>query len=93
MFCKNCGRDGLSGDAIFCPSCGAQTGNSDAVAKATTVEPWTTNKFTWLIVLSLLMPVIGWIFGIIGLTKEPTRNQGGIVLAVGILAAIVWSQL
>jgi uncharacterized OB-fold protein len=85
-FCKACGNEVVD-SAVVCVKCGS------SVAKESKVEAWSTGKMWGYSVLSFLIPLIGIIFGIIGLTKEERRMQGGILMVVSIFALGFWSAI
>lgn len=71
MFCKNCGKE-ICDEAVICIGCGCVTkdellenkpkGNGMAIAG---------------FVCSFFYPILGWIFGGIGLAKAKKRNGKG----------------
>ena len=68
MFCKNCGKE-IDNNAFVCPHCGV---------KVATAEPQKeeTNVFAGLSYLGILIPLLGWIFGGIGLSKAKKTGKG-----------------
>ena len=74
MFCRECATD-ISYTALACPSCGAVTDNKQAK------ERWSTGLFATLMVLSVLIPLIGWISGGIALYRRET-DHGAWLLGV-----------
>ena len=85
-FCKACGTEVLD-TAIVCVKCGSPLTNDSAVTA------WSTNRMWGYGVLAFLIPIVGIVLGIIGLTKEPRRLQGGILLIVSIFAIGFWKGL
>ncbi len=53
-------------------------------------RPWSTGWLVALIIATVVFPVVGIVAGIVGLTKKSKRTQGGILLAVAIVAFLVW---
>ncbi len=84
MFCSNCGEE-INEKAIVCPKCGCATSNY--VPK--TEEPKVEEKNGMAIagfVCSFFVPILGWVFGGIGLARAKKRKGKHKALAI---AAIV----
>jgi len=79
MFCNSCGKE-IVDEAVVCVGCGCAVKPVKA-----TGEKWSTGTMVALVIGSILIPLIGIIFGIIGLNKEEKKGQGGLLLAIGIL--------
>ncbi|MCF7911461.1 MAG: hypothetical protein K9M99_02955 [Candidatus Cloacimonetes bacterium] len=98
MFCPGCGNE-VANDAVICVKCGRRVGK-EAIAGAEDGK-WTTGVFVALILVTVLVPyvggLIGLIFGIIGLTKPAKKKQGLILIltAVGgfILSMAFWGAV
>jgi len=83
MFCNRCGKE-IADDAVVCIGCGR------AVKPiAATGEKWGTGAMIALVIGTLFVPLIGIIFGIIGMNKEAKKGQGATLLAIGIIMVIV----
>lgn len=89
-FCKACGKEVVD-TAVICPGCGSETGVKKEVEK--TSRKWSNGKFAAFIVLGILLPIIGTIMGIIGLTQEENRQNGGICLGVSLVSWILWASV
>lgn len=81
MFCKNCGKM-IDNNAYVCPHCGV---------KVTVDEPKqeTTNVFAGLSYLGILIPLLGWIFGGIGLSKAQKTGTGAGLSIGGLIVSTV----
>lgn len=88
-FCTACGKEVLE-TAVVCIGCGSALGNNSVVCD---VEPWTQGKMIGYGILSFLLPLVGGILAIIGLTKEPRRMQGAILMGITIFALFFWSAI
>lgn len=98
MFCPGCGNE-VADDAVICVKCGRQIGKGGK--GQTGDEKWNTGVFVALILVTLLIPyvggLVGLIFGIIGLTKPEKKKQGLtlLLIAVGgfILSIAFWGTV
>lgn len=70
MFCKNCGSE-IDDKAYVCPKCGCLTGTVDNNAPASGL----------LIALSVLMPLVGIIMGIVNLSSGNKRSGKAYLIA------------
>lgn len=52
-------------------------------------EKWGGGTMALLIIGTILIPLVGIIAGIYGLTKEAKRRQGGLLLGLGIFMVLV----
>ncbi|HTQ61149.1 MAG TPA: DUF4870 domain-containing protein [Candidatus Solibacter sp.] len=90
-FCKACGQE--TGDATFCPKCGAPQGSAPggAVAAPTAAAPATAGMEEN--VAGLLCYLVGWITGLIFLLidKRPfVKFHGAQSIALNIAFFVVW---
>jgi hypothetical protein len=53
-------------------------------------EPWGTGPMIALIIGTLLIPLIGIVFGIMGLCSSEKKGQGGTLLALGMIMLVVY---
>ena len=74
MFCKNCGQE-ISEDAVVCPHCGVATEKFGLVDKQPIAEK--NGIAVAGFVCSFFIPILGWIFGGIGLSRANKRNGKG----------------
>ena len=80
MFCSHCGKE-IDDAAVVCVGCGC------AVEPAN--EKWSTGAMVALVIGTLIIPLVGLIAGIIGLTKNgKKKTQGGILLGLAIIMMI-----
>ncbi len=93
MYCKNCGKE-IDDNSIYCSHCGARQDYSQNTYLYVGFE----NKVWGIlsIVFAFLMPVLGIVFGVIGLsTYKDQENRKlckigiGIVIAEFVLAIIL----
>lgn len=82
MFCNSCGKE-IADDAVVCIGCGRPVKPLKSSG-----EKWGTGSMIGLVVGSIVIPLIGIIFGIIGLTKEEKKGQGAALLTIGIIMAV-----
>lgn len=87
MFCSYCGR-WLPDNAVVCPGCGCPTRN--AVVPTQPEEPKSNGMAIAGFVCSFFIPILGWIFGGIGLSKAGKRKGKGKGLSI---AALIISTL
>ena len=75
MYCKNCGAN-LDNQAVVCPYCGVATDNLYAVPVE---EPKKEGNGMALagFICSFFVPLLGWIFGGIGLSRAKKREGKG----------------
>ena len=74
MFCKNCGQE-ISEEAVVCPHCGVATEKFRLEDKQPIVEK--NGIAVAGFVCSFFIPILGWIFGGIGLSRANKRNGKG----------------
>lgn len=83
MFCSKCGNE-IMDEAVICPKCGCKTGNL--------AENKDDSVSGGLMAVSILVPIIGVILGIIYLCQKKTK-AGTAYLVAGVISWIVWQQL
>jgi len=81
-FCTTCGNEIEWVNSVVCTKCGV------AIKKETSDTKWSTGAMVGLSIASIIIPLVGLVSGIYGLTKEAKRAQGGILLAIGILMTV-----
>ena len=82
MFCSKCGSS-LDDSAVVCPNCGIPTANWERE------QIVNTNKNGMAVagfVCSFFVPLLGWIFGGIGLSRANKRNGKGKGFSIAALA-------
>ncbi|MBR2613994.1 MAG: zinc-ribbon domain-containing protein [Clostridia bacterium] len=101
MYCTKCGKQ-LDNDAVICPDCGEKTENyrEDFFKDETPVgqEEKKANSegengmAIAGFVCAFFMPILGWIFGGIGLAKalKPNGKRKGLAIAAIIIATVVF---
>ena len=89
MVCKNCGQE-LSDDATICFFCGVPTENFDKQEKVDKSKEKTVNAMAIVgFIFSFLVPILGWIFGGIGLKKA--EKEEGVGRKLSIIAIVISS--
>ena len=78
-YCVNCGKE-IDDNAYVCPNCGVKVATEENYKEK-------GNVFSWLSFLGILIPLLGWIFGGIGISKAQKLNGKG--LAPSIIGLIV----
>ena len=87
MYCRKCGHE-IPDDSNVCPYCGVSTVPTDEINNYPYERPKNTIAIAGFIT-SFFFPILGWIFGIMGL-KRASQGYGGRKLAI---AAIVIATL
>lgn len=87
MFCQNCGNE-LHEQAIICPKCGMPTLNYYQQSKCTSeINGFAIAGF----ICSFFIPLLGWIFGSIGLSRAIKRNEKkGLAITSLIISSITF---
>lgn len=85
MFCKNCGKE-LCENAVICPGCGVVTDNMAKVVQPKTEQPESNGMAIAGFICSFFVPLLGWIFGGIGLSRSAKRNGKGKGFSIAALA-------
>ena len=86
-FCQRCGAQ-LTDDAAFCPNCGSPAQRANDGYE---VVPNQTNGFAIAgLACSFFSPLLGWIFGGIGLNRANRMNGSGRGMSI---AAIVIASI
>ena len=91
-YCSKCGNQ-LLDEAVFCPKCGCAVDNRYAPTPAPTQQTTAsgTNGFAIAgFICAFFIPLLGWIFGGIGISKANKMGGKGKGLAV---AAIIISTV
>lgn len=81
MFCKNCGKE-IDDKAFVCPNCGVKVAEDEPKQKE-------SNVFAGLSYLGIIMPLLGWIFGGIGLAKANKTGKGAGLSIGGLIVTTV----
>ncbi len=79
MFCRNCGSE-ICNEAVVCPKCGV------AVKPLQTIEPEKNGMAVAGFVCSFFVPLLGWIFGGVGLSRANKRNGKGKRFSIAAIA-------
>ncbi len=83
MFCTKCGKEILDMAAV-CVGCGCPV-------KSTKVPEgkWSSGAMVALVIGSVLMPLIGIVFGVIGLNRIEKKQQGKLLLGIALLTILL----
>ena len=73
MFCTNCGKE-INNQAVICPHCGVPTQNCNLTQVYTRQNNDKNGIAIAGFVCSFFIPLLGWIFGGIGLSRANKRN-------------------
>ena len=73
MYCKSCGKEILE-EAVVCPYCGVQLRE---LKREEAPAPMKNGMAIAGFVCSFLIPILGWIFGGIGLSRAKKRQGKG----------------
>ena len=84
MFCSNCGKE-LHDEAVVCPNCGVMTGKETSMYTSQAKQE-TNGMAIAGFVCSFLVPILGWVFGGIGLARASKRNGKGKGFSIAALA-------
>lgn len=72
MFCVHCGKE-INDQAIVCPNCGVATGNYKVTRNNSPSNDGNGMAIAGF-VCSFFIPLLGWIFGGMGLFRAQKRN-------------------
>ena len=86
MYCQHCGKE-IPDDAVVCIGCGRAV---KPLPQQVAAKKWSGGMLALLIILTIFIPLVGIIAGIVGLTKEEKRGQGGLLLGLGIFMVFFW---
>ncbi len=85
MFCSQCGAE-IPADAAFCLECGKAV---KPLMREVSDDKWSNGVMALLIIVTILLPLIGIIGGIYGLSKEAKRSQGVLLLGIAVFLILV----
>ena len=98
MFCPNCGTK-IEDGVRFCPNCGAKIEEAilppeDEDGKLGLLTPqknqsWNTWMMTFLIIVSILIPLIGIIIGLVNKNKEGKEKQAKTILITSLVVIAI----
>ena len=83
MFCRNCGQE-ISDEAVVCPHCGVATDKFRLEENKPSVEK--NGIAVAGFVCSFFIPILGWVFGGIGLSRANKRKGKGKGFSIASLA-------
>lgn len=87
MFCRNCGNE-ICDDVVVCPKCGVP------VYSLTKEKKFKNGMAIAGFVCAFIIPLLGWIFGGIGLSNASKNNGKGRGLSIAaIIIACVMFQI
>lgn len=83
MFCKTCGEE-INENAVVCPKCGCLVG--EFLKSEDTKEENKNGMAIAGFVCSFLSPILGWVFGGIGLARSKKKKGKGKGFSIAALA-------
>ena len=83
MFCSYCGRF-IPDNTVVCPICGCPTRNARMIPSEPE-QPKSNGMAIAGFICSFFIPILGWIFGGIGLSKASKRKGKGKGLSIAAL--------
>lgn len=92
VFCQFCGGR-VTPDAVLCVSCGRQIKALQGAVhpqKKAEDKPASAGEFVLMVILTLAIPLAGFLFGIIGLSRRGKQAQGGVLLALSIIFGAIY---
>ena len=88
MFCRNCGQV-IANNADVCIHCGVKVENKQNANKS--IEKKSNTNAIVGFIFSFIIPLVGFICSIVGLTKVKTCNSGkGLAIAGIIISVLNW---
>ena len=98
-YCVKCGKE-LVDEAVVCPGCGCAAGNENSnhkeyASRPVEVEdthdaPESSGLASAAIALSFISPIVGFILGLVGLSKYKTDRCRSRCRTAIILSVVVW---
>jgi len=89
-FCQFCGGR-VAADAVLCVSCGRQIkalhGALATVETKPDEKPASAAEFVLMVIFTLIIPIAGFVFGVIGLSRRGKQAQGGVLLGLSLIVA------
>ncbi len=86
MFCKNCGNEIKEKDE-FCSKCGTPITEKNDSAEVSKEEKVDKNGMAIAgFVCSFFIPILGWVFGGIGMARANKRNGKGMGFSIAAIA-------
>ena len=83
MFCSNCGKE-VDNQAVVCPYCGVMTEKGKSFSEKP--EKQGNGMAIAGFVCSFLVPILGWVFGGIGLSRANKQDGKGKGFSIAALA-------
>lgn len=90
MYCTKCGAE-INDEAVICPNCGCATSNYTPTTNVKE-EPNSNGIAVAGFICSFFVPLLGWIFGGVGLARANKRNGKGKGLSIAsiVIASIMF---
>ena len=90
MYCSKCGNE-INDQAVVCPHCGVATSNFNQSVTPATNKDKNAMAIAGF-VCSFFAPILGWIFGGIGLARANKRNgkHKGFAIAALAIASVMF---
>ena len=84
MYCKKCGRE-LEEGFVCCPNCGTfidSALDNRGVEQKEEYRVNQSNVFSIIAICTFIIPLLGWIFGGLGIKKSKELNGKGKILSI-----------
>jgi hypothetical protein len=89
-FCRECGTQQKSNNAIICLNCGSAIQGTSLVNANI---PWSGSKLMTYLFLAFLLPIVGLIVGTYGIFNESNRGKGLIIILFSIFSWAFWTAI
>jgi hypothetical protein len=86
MYCRFCGKE-INDKAVVCTGCGQPVENTES--KILAGEPWSLLVMVGLVAITLFVPPIGLVAGILGLRDDAKKVQGAILTTLGVFMSLL----
>lgn len=88
MFCQQCGKEILD-QAVVCVGCGCTTPSGTSAVGTNVVKAWGWVAMFSLVIVSLLIPLVGWIVGGINMKHYSRKDQALALVICGFIGFAV----
>ena len=87
MYCRHCGKE-VKDKAVVCSGCGHPI-NEDGGGRAVSGHSWNWFEMLGLAILTLVVPPLGLVFGVMGLMDEAKRVQAAVITTMGAFMSLL----
>ena len=85
MYCKDCGKL-LNEEAVVCRGCGIQV----KPLEKEKIETWALSTFIILLIVSVFLPIVGLVSGVVGVIKHKKTGPALALLIISVAWWMVW---